>query len=869
MRKIYTSFLALAMTMVSMVANAQYKAELTTDPVEGYYVGSVDFDPVELATALATDTATLHAAIDAISKENAESVFYLKTADGKTNVYTGNAGEFWMNNEGAPVAYGDGNTWYCGISYDPAGSDPDSGETWSESVSISMGQMPNTFKNIYTDSKLTATAYLVIGDKEVSFELIQNINAAPEPTLQAPVTELSKLNIVKEYTLELPFKLGKEYEGATYSATLEGIYEALGVSQAELDASVADYVLTQTVTATPILNEVGEETGEFIYALSDNLAKPDAAAGGAWYGRYINYDEASDSEVPLAISAPMDWGAGHNTFYTQNVTLVESVYSIVSGQYPGKLVEGDTDYTYHYIVVGDKAVKVKIQVNIIVPEKVDPNDMVKAGESSIDVEAKIDNNYATKSFTINMEEIVAALGCTTADFDDVFAYAQDGSISDNHTEGSGGFYYNADGKVENWGENAACFIARTSTSLEDGKFSIGQMTGAFTDITENAIVKPQLIFQYGAKFWVVTVNYTVLAPGQEGEGGGEGFEYKRVAQDAIQIQIVPSADTYPWGTTTQLDLDYIADKLGTTDFVYYTDGYTPPADDTQEGTWEFVSNKTLTDNAGDNGFWFGATSYENKEGVNVVTNVGWGTNSFGVGIENGVITWFQFPGQRVVGDEFNANLYAMNEATGEYVQYFLNVLYVEEVAPEAEVVLKEEAEIAVKESDFDEEGYIVYNIPTAGIYEALGLNDELIDAATLLVAKSAFVFTPVAAGEDALFNKDGFAIGEEEIDNLNVMGHFSTENGLQFIIDAQELTFEKGSEDCAVIRFAIEYDGKRAQAVYTFLSEDSPISGIEGTEAESSEAVEYYSLTGVKLDAPQKGVNIVKTADGKTKKVLF
>ena len=521
MRKIYTSLLALAMTMVSMVANAQYKAELTTDPVEGYVAGYVNFDPVELATALATDTATLHAAIDA------GGAFYIKTADGKSNTYTGNTNEFWMNNEGAPVAYGDEAKWFCGILYEPAGSDAESGETWSDSVYISFGQMPNTFKNIYTDSKLTTTTHLVVGDKEVSFELIQNINAAPEPTLQAPVTELSKLNIVKEYTLELPFKLGKEYEGATYSATLEGIYEALGVSQAELDASVADYVLTQTVTATPILNEVGEETGEFIYALSDNLAKPDAAAGGAWYGRYINYDEASDSEVPLAISAPMDWGAGHNTFYTQNVTLAEGVYSIVSGQYPGKLVEGDTDYTYHYIVVGDKAVKVKIQVKIIVPEQVDPNDMVKAGESSIDVEAKIDNNYATKSFTINMEEIVAALGCTTADFDDVFAYAQDGSISDNHTENSGGFYYNADGKVENWGENAACFIARTSTSLEDGKFSIGQMTGAFTDITENAIVKPQLIFQYGAKFWVVTVNYTVLAPGQEGEV--DTPTYKKVA----------------------------------------------------------------------------------------------------------------------------------------------------------------------------------------------------------------------------------------------------------------------------------------------------------------------------------------------------
>jgi len=857
MRKIYTSLLALAMTMVSMVANAQYKAELTTDPVEGYIAGYVNFDPVELATALATDTAALHAAIDA------GGAFYIKTADGKSNAYTGNTNEFWMNNEGAPVAYGDGK-WYCGILYEPAGSDAESGETWSDSVYISFGQMPNTFKNIYTDSKLTTTTYLVVGDKEVSFELIQNINAAPEPTLQAPVTELSKLNIVKEYTLELPFKLGKKYEGDTYTATLEGIYEALGVSQAELDASVADHVLTQTVTSTPILNEVGEETGEYIYALSDNLAQPSAAAVDAWYGRYINYDEASGEEEPLDISAPMGWGAGHNTFYTQSVTLAEGVYSIVSGQFPGNLVEGDTDYTYHYIVVGDKAVKVKIQVKIIVPEQVDPNDMVKAGESSIDVEAKIDNNYATKSFTINMEEIVAALGCTTADFDDVFAYAQDGSISDNHTEGSGGFYYNADGKIEDWGANAACFIARTSTSLEDGKFSIGQMTGAFTDITENAIVKPQLIFQYGAKFWVVTVNYTVLAPGQEGEV--ETPKYKKVAQDAIQIQIVPSADTYAWGTTTQLDLDYIAGKIGTTDFAIYTDKYEAPAEEGGEPTFFFDNTYNCDPKPG---FWYGATVYENAEGQNIVTNVGWGTNSFGLTYADGVITWYQFPGQRSVGDEFNANLYAVNEATGEYVQYFLNVLYVEEVAPEAEVVLKEEAEIAVKESDFDEEGYIVYNIPTAGIYEALGLNDELIDAATLLVAKSAFMFTPVAAGEDALFNKDGFAIGEEEIDNLNVMGHFSTENGLQFIIDAQELTFEKGSEDCAVIRFAIEYDGKRAQAVYTFLSEDSPISGIEGTEAESSEAVEYYSLTGVKLDAPQKGVNIVKTADGKTKKVLF
>lgn len=860
MRKIYTSLLALAMTMVSMVANAQYKAELTTDPVEGWVAGYVNFDPVELATALATDTATLHAAIDA------GGAFYIKTADGKSNAYTGNTNEFWMNNEGAPVAYGDGNTWFCGILYEPAGSDAESGETWSDSVYISIGQMPDTFKKIYTDSKLTTTTYLVVGDKEVSFEVIQNINAAPEPTLPAPETTLSKLNIVKEYTFELPFTVGKSYEGKTYSATFDGIYDALGVAQAELDAVVADYVYTQVVNAEPILNEVGEETGEYIYSLADKVEKPESAAAGSWYGRYINYDELNDQDVPLAINAPMAWGAGHNTFYTQSITLAEGVYSIISGQYPDKLVVGDTDYAYHYIIAGDKAVKIKIQVKVEEPVKVDQDQMTLVGESSVDVTAKIDNNYATKGFTIDMEEIVTALGCTTADLADVYAYDQEGKFSDNHTEGSGGFYFNSEGKIENWGSSSAAFIARTTTSLEDGKFTIGQMqNGFFANITEDTTVKLPLIFQNVDKYWVVTVNYTVQAPKAD-TGGEEEPKFNKVASDGIAIQIVPSADTYAWGTTTQLDLEYIEKKIGTTDFTVLTDKYVAPSEEGGEPTFEFDTNYTCTPAPG---FWYGRTVYTNSEGQNIVTNAGWGSNSFGITYADGVITWYQYPGQSSAGEEWAANLYLMNEETGDYILYVLNVQYVTEVAPEAEVVLKEEAEIAVKESDFDEEGYIVYNIPTAGIYEALGLNDELIDAATLLVAKSAFMFTPVAAGEDALFNKDGFAIGEEEIDNLNVMGHFSTENGLQFIIDAQELTFEKGSEDCAVIRFAIEYDGKRAQAVYTFLSEDSPISGIEGTEAESSVAVEYYSLTGVKLDAPQKGVNIVKTADGKTKKVLF
>ena len=866
MRKIYTSLLALAMTMVSMVANAQYKAEFTTDPVEGWTAGYVNFDPVEVATALETDTATLHAAFNAISKDNADSFFYLKTADGKTNAYTGNAGEFWMNMEGAPVAYGEESKWFFGIFWEPAGSDTESGTSWSDSIYVSFGQYPGVFKAIYTPSTLTATTYLVLGGKEVSIDITQNVNAAPEPTIPAPAsTKVADLTIVKDYTFELPFTVGKSYEGKTYSATLEGIYDALGVAQAELDAVVADYVYTETVNAEEIVFD-GEATGEYIYSLSGELALPESAASGAWYGRYINYDELNDQDVPLSMNAPMTWNTGHNTFYTQNIALAEGVYSITSGQFPGKLVAGDTDFAYHYIIVGDKAARIKIQVKVEEPIKVDQDQMILAGESSVDVTAKIDNNYATKGFTIDMEEIVTALGCTTADLADVYAYDQEGKFSDNHTEGSGGFYYNSEGKIENWGSSSAAFIARTSTSLEDGKFTIGQMqNGFFANITEDTTVKLPLIFQNVDKYWVVTVNYTVQAPKAD-TGDGEEPKFNKVASDGIAIQIVPSADTYAWGTTTQLDLEYIEKKIGTTDFTVLTDKYVAPSEEGGEPTFEFDTNYTCTPAPG---FWYGRTVYTNSEGQNIVTNAGWGTNSFGITYADGVITWYQFPGQSSAGEQWAANLYLMNEETGDYIQYVLNVQYVTEVAPEAEVVIKEDVEITVKEDLFNEDGLIVYNIPTDSIYSALGLTAELLESATFLVAKSSFAYAAVEMEEGALFNKDGFAISEDDIEEVNVLANFSTAEGLQLVIDPMQLTFEKGNEDCAVIRFAIEYDGKRAQIIYSFFSEESPLTGIEETTTSAAVPVEFFNAAGIKVAAPQKGLNIIKMSDGSTKKVLY
>ena len=64
---------------------------------------------------------------------------------------------------------------------------------------------------------------------------------------------------------------------------------------------------------------------------------------------------------------------------------------------------------------------------------------------------------------------------------------------------------------------------------------------------------------------------------------------------------------------------------------------------------------------------------------------------------------------------------------------------------------------------------------------------------------------------------------------------------------------------------ATAYPGPKITVFFT----TDPAAGIDGvTTTESNEIVARYTLDGQKLSAPQKGINIVKYADGRTAKVM-
>lgn len=857
MKKLYFSIVTLAMVLfmgMSTAAKAQHTVTVNSAPHNNYESGGDKFSPKEIAEALGTDTATLHKLIS----DDGNANVYLKSGEGKTNEYTGNPNEFWMNTDGAPVGYGkDGCCWFSGIRYVPAGVDAETEEPYEAYVYVYVGQYPDYFKKIYTPSALSCTMYIVNGEKEVSFDITQNVEAGKEPTLVAPKTLLSEITVLKDYTLVLPFIVGKEYEGKTYSTTLDGVYEALGADASELDESISDYVLTQTIVSTK-----GTDADSTItYAFCDSLKTPAVASGGSWFGRYINYEESIGEDVPLPMNGPRAWSSGC-TFYTQDIKLSNGEFSIVSGQYPSTMAVGDTDWTYLYIVVGDKAVRIKVQADVQNPPVIDPSQMVKVGEATIEVEAVVDNSYLTKNITVDMAAVTEALGCAASDLSDVYAYSQDNSISDDHTEGSGGFYFNENGQIEKWGDNAACFIARTTTSLTDGVYSIGQMANHFKDITEPTTVKPQIIFQNAEKYFVVTIEYTVKP---ESTGGDDKPEMVFVAREPIFMEMIPSDDTWEYATKTALDLDYIEGKIGTKDFTLYTDKANTKDNVT---TIEMSKAYSCTPYPG---FWYGDKTYTNDEGQVIVENAGYGSNSFGITYANGQITWWQYPGQRKVGDKYLASLYLVNEETGKYLQYLLNVSYVETETPKSEVVATANDTVIVYPEKMEDAGIYYVNFDNKMIADSLGLAEEtLADNVTMYAFKTPNTITSFNVDDEITLAYDGYMLAEgDDSPAINVSVSKNEDNALYFGVDVGNLTFEKENADKAVVRIAFEANSKRIDYVFTLLSEDSPIiTAVDRVGADGKTVNAIYNASGVKSGKLSKGINIVKYSDGSCKKVL-
>lgn len=855
MKKIYFSLLVLAMLMVSTVSKAQVNlSELTVVNDENPYEVTLNFkqgamyEGMAVSATLANIYDLLETSADALDQAVPGCVYTQVVASETTGEGENIQTTYSLVDAMQTPDAASGGAWYGryeGIAFScPKNWGAGENTFYLQEISLSdgvltigsTGQFPEVLVTGDTDYTYL---YIVSGTKAAKVKVQVDVTLPAE--IAEPVALYSQLNIVKEYTGTLEFTEGKQYEGKTLTVDMSDLAEVLGASEEAIIDNLDKIVLTRRI----------EQDGDS-YFIGDSIFTPGSLAGDAWFGRYSVYDEGTGTETPILQNAPLPW-SGNCTFYANSYKLEEGQFSLTYGQYPGTLKPGDEDFAEFYIVNGDKAAVLKVVVDVTAQAVINPDEMVKVGEITVEVSANIDNSYATKGFTIDMDAVVAALGCTTDDLEDIYAYASEGQLSDNHTESSGGFYFNEEGFIASWGSTSAFFVARTSTSLQDGKYTVGQMSGHYTDITEDKTCTAQLVFQYLTNYYVVNLAYTVKAP----EEKEDDFEFKLVSTETLSVQIIPSSSDWAYGTST-IDLDYIEGRIGTTDFKLYTDK-------NNEGELVWSDNYTCTPAPG---FWYGTTTYENEEHQVVVDNAGWGTNSFGITYADGVITWYQYPGQRSVGDQYEANIYLANEETGDYIKYILYVSYVDEVKPEGEIVGTEDVAVEISNDILTGDGYYNAYIDMSKAFEALGIEDpSLIESCSILAAKSATMFQVVSTEESIVYGYDGYvAANEDEVDAL-VVTVMIDENSIPYLqIDDQAGLFDDPKAE-AYVRIGLEYDGKR-YIHNIWLIGSGIATGINATAAKADAPAAIYSISGAKLSAKQKGLNIVRMQDGSVKKLF-
>ncbi len=755
-----------------------FDAKTETYPHKNWLTEAIELPIEEIAEALG------YADVDAlIAAFNESQIVWGVLPDGtETNESTSDPQGFWMDADGKVSAFA-GALWYAFVSVDEG------------KMFVNIGMMPDTAEE-GADYKTVLT--LKNGEKSYIINVEEVINQKPDMDI---VTELSKLNIVKEYTGTLDFVYGKNNVTSSTNVDVTGIAEALEISEEDLSASFVDRLYAQVV------NNVAGEGEDDKFEEEDQLY-PIIAKTDGWFGRYIEWDEEAAKELPLEHNYLHNWGAGC-TYYLHGNAYADGVYSIGTyGQYGGTMKAGDEETAILYVINGDKAAKITLTSNVVLPEAIPFDEMTQVGELTVTPSAKPQSGYDAINTTIDMAAVLEQLDCTAAEVK-VMYFAEEGVVTEDGTANNGGSWFDDNGYVISHGNGASFYMEPTSFS--DGNWNIGQYPNHFADITEDKVMTTDIIMSYLDKYVTVHVNYTVKVP----EEVDEDF-YKEVGSDVLNIQIIPSAEAYMAENKTQLDYDYISSLIGET-FVLYGEKYRAATEEKEEEIYMDPGTNCSDGDAKGAGFWYKKTTHENKDGETVVTADGWGENSFGFQLSaSGEISWFQIPGERSVGDEYFANIWFVNEETGDYYKYALNVKFVSELSPETEEAGSEEIGTDITTLE-DDHGLYVLPLDLAKAMEALEIPEgdtDILSAATVLAGKSPSVFEEYAFDDsEIMFGTNGFVIPESqqadyEGDFIMVSFGFDGDEPIAKIDDSTGF-LENNPEEIIPVHVGFEYNGKR------------------------------------------------------------
>lgn len=809
LRNLLTAALCL---FAGVTASAQFTAKVDQVPRTDWVPVAASFSIVDVANALGTDSTTLFSALQTwMDAETAETnmFFYAPPSapDTWTDGYTtGGEKGFWLSEAAEVVAYGDEGAFYA----NPVWSHEDA------TFSINIGMMPNALKyGIYNKALSFALKY---GSSTATFAIDFTVTGGEK--VNAPVE--SSLNVIgeKEVTVEQYPRTG--YESDPFEINIADALIELGIDSVDFKNNFASLYLWGTEFN---LEDVGKK---------DTLTNESTAnAPGFWFSD-IRVNGAATGECSVS-----SFSAG--VFFIEQLAFDSGtgIFSGVLGQAPGKLssMAGETLFVNLYIVNGDKAYRLKLNLKLLIQEQGNGlADYTKVGEATVIVEQEPTSSYETSVVRPDIEAIASALGCEpnqismkALDDSDSFASA---------TANNGGFWFNADGRVTAWGATAAMFVEPSNapdgeTKLPDiTSFNVGQYPNVFNIGDESSAYLYFFNGAEGDKYYAYTVTLKIKEPKTvEGE-----FENQRTI--AFTVQTTVRSD-YQCDEEWSIDLSVLESIIGTSDpklFGLATDA-------NAEATGSIYSDKYSCDPKP--GFWNDADGR-----VSV-----WSSSS-PVGISylpEGKFRFFQYPGVNNVGDVYKTTLFLVNTDNNKMITFNINVAFVESIE-KAEVVGEESISIPLSAEGAD----ITIDLSKAA--EALGVT-----VADLTSDDNAYL--------RGLCDTGVYGEGKSCFDGLGFdkNGYFNIPEGVIFFnIDPETLVLNCFAEGIDVpenylttAKFCFQIDNKQYIFNAKFISESAyaeELAGISSVAADSRTDGQVYDLSGRQVKQPARGLYI---KDGK------
>jgi len=696
--KMKSLLIAAACLMAGVQARAaDFDGQVTQYPTTNYAISTVTFSIAEVATKLETDASTLAKALTTyIAAEAPDPVlFSVVNADGEmpwTAETEANNHGFWMDASGVPVGHGDASVWFISPSVEGTESKADvNGDgtvdvadisavisTMAEdnnnlkgdvngdgtvdvadisavisvmadgsvspnaTLSFNIGQMPGVMQ---VGDEVSVTVKLTLNGKAATFLLGLVVIEKPSYNVPQPTLIESQLAIAGEQE-----KIVEQYSRGDYSSDevvveLPDLAELLGIPDLGVMTDQID-----TMLYTTWYNDGDIEAGGGMK--KDSLTNAPTGEGhGFWYRAVQNANGEEDGEVSAAA-----WG-GTDKFFMNNFTYTAdgNTLTCLLGQYPGVCKDNETWFAYVYIIYGEKAYRIKYTLKLLEKEQgTGMSIYTKVGEETVTVEQEPTDDYSTVTVKPDMEAIAAALGCEVGAVGMVALDDKDNFGTS--TAHNGGFWLSEAGTVVVWGANSVMFIE----PMNDNDYSVlnvGQYPSHFS-IGDEA--SASIYFMNGTNYYQYNVVLKIVEP-QLVEHG-----FKSVATRTAQIQVVPSATTYPIEGTYDIAIEDIETLIGTSSPTLY--GLN---NDSVAAIKGLYSNSYSCDPKP--GFWLEKDGY-----VSI-----WGDPNARVGIcyADGQFQFFQYPNRNSVGDNFKTTLFLVNEENEQMITINFQISFVDKLTP--------------------------------------------------------------------------------------------------------------------------------------------------------------------------------------------